>query len=254
MKTNKASFSVLGTLVLAALLIVGILKIQQVHAQVDATSSDTVASPTEVAPPTDVGTSTNADTINTDTTAATTPPTGDTTTPSNSVTPTEPPPQGLSEVHIIGTKFTDYFTDGTTTTSYPGDPQIDAHFAEKNAPIPTHEGLTWVHTTGGYLYDTPSGDLEVGDYALQLNGSYITNAPSSFVSSTSTPEVLGASTSASDIPSETSSVLPGTPTATDATAPATTSEDSTTPPVTNDSVSDDGLPSATATTTDTSSI
>ena len=97
-----------------------------------------------------------------------------------------PPPIGLTEVHIIGTKYIDYFTDGTTVTAYPGDPAIDSHFSEPNAPIPTHEGLTWVHTTGGYLYDTPSGDLDVGDYAVQSNGSYIQNAHP-FVSSTSTP-------------------------------------------------------------------
>jgi hypothetical protein len=101
----------------------------------------------------------------------------------------ETPPAGMTEVHIIGTKYTDYFTDGTTVTSYPGDPDIDSHLSEPNAPIPTHEGLTWVHTSGQNLYDTPSGDLEVGQYAVQPDGSYIQNAPPSlpFVSSTSTP-------------------------------------------------------------------
>src|SRR4030095_762842 len=86
-------------------------------------------------------------------------------TTSNSNSVTEPPPQGLTEVHIIGTKYIDYFTDGTTITSYPGDPEIHAHIAEPNAPIPTHEGLTWVHSVGNYLYDTESGDLEEGQYA-----------------------------------------------------------------------------------------
>jgi hypothetical protein len=103
------------------------------------------------------------------------------------------PPAGLTEVHIIGTKYIDYFTDGTTVTSYPGDPAIDSHFSEPNAPIPTHEGLTWVHTVGQPLYDTSSGDLEVGDYAVQSDGSYIQNAPP-FVSSTSTPESMQEST------------------------------------------------------------
>jgi hypothetical protein len=102
------------------------------------------------------------------------------------VTPSGQAPQGLSLVHIIGTKYTDYFTDGTTETSYPGDPKIDDHLAEPNAVIPTHQGLTWVHTTGQNLYDTPSGDLDVGDYALQANGEYVENAPP-FVSSTSSP-------------------------------------------------------------------
>jgi hypothetical protein len=48
-------------------------------------------------------------------------------------TPTPPPPAGLTEVHIIGTKYIDYFTDGTTVTSYPGNPEIDAHFADQRA-------------------------------------------------------------------------------------------------------------------------
>jgi hypothetical protein len=86
-------------------------------------------------------------------------------------------------VHIIGTKYIDYFTDGT---SYPGDPDIDANLSKPNAPIPTHNGLTWDRTTSQYLYDTPSGDLEMGNYALQADGQYIANAPPS-VSSTSTP-------------------------------------------------------------------
>jgi hypothetical protein len=91
----------------------------------------------------------------------------------------------------VGTKYIDYFTDGKTVTAFPGDPAIDSNFDKPNAPIPTHAGLTWDHTTGGYLYDTPSGDLEVGDYAVQPSGSYIENAPP-FVSSTSTPAVSSA--------------------------------------------------------------
>jgi hypothetical protein len=248
MKTNTASLSLLGTLVLSTLLVVGILKIQHVYAQVDATSSDAVAaSSTDAAPVADASTSTTPDTAeNTEATApadatdtapaadattvgdapAGTTPTvsDDAATTSASVAPTEPPPQGLAEVHIIGTKYTDYFTDGTTITSYPGDPAIDSHFSEPNAPIPTHEGLTWLHTAGEYLYDTPSGDLEVGDYAVQANGKYISNAPA-IVSATSTPEVLGASTSESAAPSDTS-------TTSATSAPDTSSDTSSTSTVT----------------------
>ena len=109
---------------------------------------------------------------------------------------------------------------------HPGDPAIDSNFDKPNAPIPTHAGLTWDHTNGGYLYDTPSGDLEVGDYAVQPSGSYIENAPP-FVSSTSTPAVLrglgtgsaaptmlGAATSTVSSSPDTSSAPP-TPAATD---------------------------------------
>jgi hypothetical protein len=110
-----------------------------------------------------------------------------------------PPPIGLTEVHIVGTKYTDYFTDGTTVASYPGDPAIDSNFDKPDAPIPTHAGLTWDHTSGYNLYDTASGDLDVGDYAVQSDGSYIENAPP-FVSSTSTPAVSGTTDSASATP------------------------------------------------------
>src|SRR3989344_2315766 len=94
----------------------------------------------------------------------------------------------LREVHIIGTKYTDYFTDGSTLTLFPGDPEIHANIAKPNAPIPTREGLTWDHSIGTYLYDTPSGDLEVGTFALQPNGSYIAYlATTTIEHATSTP-------------------------------------------------------------------
>jgi hypothetical protein len=85
--------------------------------------------------------------------------------------------RGLTLVHLIGIKYTDYFTDGTNTFAFPGDPAIDSKFNQPNAPIPTHPGLTWVQSTSGPLYDTPSGDLEVGDYVVQPDGSVVTNAP-----------------------------------------------------------------------------
>jgi hypothetical protein len=135
--------------------------------------------------------------------------------------PSEPAPEGLTLVHIIGTKYTDYFTDGTTNSSYPGDPNIDAHLAEKDAPLPTHEGLTWVHTTGAYLYDTPSGDLEIGDYAVQPSGSYIENPPP-FVSSTSTPSTADSSSTPQTGASATSDQSTSAPpTTTDITATTT---------------------------------
>lgn len=102
---------------------------------------------------------------------------------------TEAVPEGLTKVRIIGTKYTDYFTDGTETFAFPGDPAIGARLGEKDAPIPTREGLTWVHTTGSHLYDTPSGDLEMGQYAVQPNGQNVVN-PIPFVSSTSSPPTI----------------------------------------------------------------
>jgi len=150
-----------------------------------------VASTTE----TTEGTAAGSEETNNSKLATPTTPASDTVSDTNSSTPiNEQPPPGLTEVHIIGTKYIDYFIDGTTTTSYPGDPAIDDHFHEPNAPIPTHDGLVWVHTTGQPLYDTPSGDLEVDDYAVRANGSIIANYV--FVSSTSTPDTSSTSTDA----------------------------------------------------------
>ena len=133
------------------------------------------------------------------------------------VTPIESAPDGLTKVSIIGTKYIDYFTDGEKEYSFPGDAEVDAHLGDPDAPIPTHEGLTWVHTIGQHLYDTASGDLEEGQYALQSNGTYIAKSLP-FVSSTSTPAVLGASsTSTEPIPSDTSPDDSSTTTSPDAT-------------------------------------
>lgn len=96
--------------------------------------------------------------------------------------------QQLREVHIIGTKYTDYFTDGSTVFSFPGDPEIAKNFDKPNAPQPSHEGLMWVQTTGTHLYDTPSGDLEIGTFALQQNGTYVAYlATTTIANATSTP-------------------------------------------------------------------
>jgi hypothetical protein len=83
----------------------------------------------------------------------------------------------LKLVHVVGTKYIDYFTDGTKTYSYPGNPDIDSNLNKPNAPIPSHAGLTWVSTSGMEAYDTPSGDLEPGDYAQESDGSFISNVP-----------------------------------------------------------------------------
>ena len=71
----------------------------------------------------------------------------------------------------------DYFTDGTKTYSFPGNSDIDSNLNKPNAPIPSHGNLKWVSTSGMEAYDTPSGDLEVGDYAQEADGSYISNVP-----------------------------------------------------------------------------
>ena len=76
----------------------------------------------------------------------------------------------LKLVHVAGSKYIDYFTDGTTTYSFPGDSTIDANLSKSNAAIPFHNGLTWVSTKGMEAYDTTSGDLEPGTYAQEADG------------------------------------------------------------------------------------
>ena len=80
-------------------------------------------------------------------------------------------------MHVVGTKYVDYFSDGTKTYSFPGNPDINSNLNKPNAPIPSHAGLTWLSTSGMDAYDTPSGDLDVGDYAQAADGSYISNIP-----------------------------------------------------------------------------
>jgi hypothetical protein len=230
MKLLHHSWVVISVLLVIVLSAVTFLIVKPALAQVDATSIDHLEiSTTTALDQGDVSASSSStdatvtDGSNTTGAAAAV----ESATPTD-MAPSEPPPQGLVEVHIIGTKYIDYFTDGTTITAYPGDPEIDGNLNKPDAPIPTHEGLTWVHTTGGYLYDTESGDLDVGEYAVQPNATYITNAPP-FVSSTSTPADRGESVSTEVTPPDTSSTSPTTSDSSiDTTAPTTTPTESTT--------------------------
>jgi hypothetical protein len=70
-------------------------------------------------------------------------------------------------VRVVGSKYVDFFTDGTTLFSFPGDPLIDANLNKSDAPTPTHGNLTWVSSKAVEAYDTASGDLEVGTYAQE---------------------------------------------------------------------------------------
>ena len=93
--------------------------------------------------------------------------------------------RGLHRVHVVGSKYTDTFTDGTNTFTFPGDPRIDAHLGEPGAPLPTHGDLTWVSTKTMEKYDTPSGDLESGTYAQESDGSFISNTTDSTAATSS---------------------------------------------------------------------
>ena len=92
----------------------------------------------------------------------------------------------MTLVHVSGTAYVDYFSNGSGTVSYPGDPVIDAKLNTPGAPVPTHAGLTWVATKGVPTYDTPSGTLEVGDFVQNPDGSYTVDvATSTYTDATS---------------------------------------------------------------------
>jgi hypothetical protein len=191
----KLSFAAVG-LIFAVL---GIFVFRPVLALVDATSSLSEIStsfPSEVSTSTDIIATSSADAITSDsTTPAATPP------ESTSTPWSESSAQTLIEVHIIGKKYVDYFTDGTTLTSLPGNSNMDANLDQPNAPIPTHEGLTWDHTATEFLYDTPSGDLDPGDYAQMPSGNYIAHYPATvYTDATSTVPQPDRITTAPSIP------------------------------------------------------
>src|ERR1700719_1296709 len=142
MKTNIITF--VGTFGILFALVIGFATVRPVLAQVAATSTDsTMDSTTPVntvaaSTPTDASSSPPMDNVSSSTAPVHTAPVVATTaTMTNAAatgadasvqkTPTEPPPAGFTEVHIIGTKYIDYFTDGSTTITVPGDQNIDGN-------------------------------------------------------------------------------------------------------------------------------
>jgi hypothetical protein len=177
MKTNTIMFSTLSVLIIS-LFVIGIFKTDLAAALSATTTEATSTSDTTSA----LSTSASASSTPPATDASSTPATPPAQTqapaqsqaqsqPSNGVKPT------LKLVHVVGSKYIDYFTDGMKTYSFPGNPDIDSNLNKPNAPIPSHGNLKWVSTSGMDAYDTPSGDLEVGDYAQESDGSYISNVP-----------------------------------------------------------------------------
>jgi hypothetical protein len=176
MKTTTIAFSAASVL-LTSLIIIGTFKTGIVSAL---TATTTDATTTESAPA--------AETMSSATSASTTPTTDASSTSVAPPAQTQAPAQNQAQspssgrsslklVHVIGTKYIDYFTDGSKTYSFPGNSDIDSNLNKPNAPIPSHGSLEWVSTSGMEAYDTPSGDLESGDYAQESDGSYISNVP-----------------------------------------------------------------------------
>jgi hypothetical protein len=203
MKANFIGVTGISAIAFLVLAFASVFEIKLASAQVDASSSlPFTTDTTTVTQVVGVATSTASSAEEASSTPAATPapdtsngPTAATSTSGIASPAAEQPPQGLTLVRIVGTKCTDYFTDGTVVTAYPSDPKIDGNLNEPNAPVPSHEGLKWDHTDGTYLYDTPSGNLETGEYAVRPNGSFIEDA-AAFVSSTSTPPTAPAETDA----------------------------------------------------------
>ena len=209
MKNSLVAFSAASVL-LTSLIVIGTFKAGIVAAltatSTSATSTDaevaTVLPDTASSTPSSTASSPAAEAVTASTTATSTtvaPPTDSATSTANALlplamrkarvlarsSPVKSKP-ALKLVHVVGSKYVDFFTDGTTIFSFPGDPSIDANLNKPNAPIPTHAGLTWVSSKAMEAYDTASGDLEPGTYAQEANGSFITNASGSPASATST--------------------------------------------------------------------
>ncbi len=133
MKTQTVTFSVASVL-LISLIILGTFKTGIVSA-LTATTTDATA--------------TTSDTTTASTSPASASTTAETDASSTSVTSpaqTETPDQGqvqsqptsgakptLKLVHVVGTKYIDYFTDGAKTYSFPGNPDIDSNLNKPNA-------------------------------------------------------------------------------------------------------------------------
>jgi hypothetical protein len=176
MKNSIIAFSAASILVIS-LIIIGTFK-TGIVAALTATTTDAT---TMASDPTTASTSSVSANTMPSTDARSTSVTPPTQTEAPSQTQAQSQPSSgkptLKLVHVVGTKYIDYFTDGTKTYSFPGNPDIDTNLNKPNAPIPTHGNLQWVSTSGMNAYDTPSGDLESGDYAQESDGSYISNVP-----------------------------------------------------------------------------
>ena len=178
MKTTTIAFSAASVLVIS-LIIIGTFKTGIVSA-LTATTTDATSTASDTTTASTSSTSASSTPATTDASSTSATPPAQTQTPDQSQAQSQPSSGAkptLKLVHVVGTKYIDYFTDGTKTYSFPGNPDIDSNLNKPNAPIPTHGNLQWVSTSGMEAYDTPSGDLEVGDYAQEADGSYISNVP-----------------------------------------------------------------------------
>ena len=178
MKTRTIAFSAAGVL-LISLIVIGTFKTGIVSA-LTATTTDATSTVSDTTTASTSSTSDSSTLPTSDANSTSVAPPAQTQTPDQSQAQSQPSNGAkptLKLVHVVGTKYIDYFTDGAKTYSFLGNPDIDSNLNKPNAPIPTHGNLTWVSTSGMEAYDTASGDLESGDYAQEADGSYISNVP-----------------------------------------------------------------------------
>jgi hypothetical protein len=177
MKTTTIAFSAASVL-LISLIIIGTFRTGIVSALTATTTDATsTASDTTTASSTPVSDSSTATATDASSTSVAPPAQTQALAQSQAQTQPNSSKPTLKLVHVAGTKYIDYFTDGTKTYSFQGNPDIDSNLNKPNAPIPSHGNLKWASTSGMEAYDTPSGDLESGDYAQESDGSYVSNVP-----------------------------------------------------------------------------
>ena len=199
MKTTTIAFSAASVLVIS-LIIIGTFKTGIVSA-LSATAADATSTASDTTTASTSPTSASSTPPATDASSTPATPPAQTQTPDQSQAQSQSPSKPTFKfVHVVGTKYIDYFTDGTKTYSFPGNPDIDSNLNKPNAPIPSHGNLKWVSTSGMEAYDTPSGDLESGDYAQESDGSFISNVPAyTYIDATSSvPIAAHISTSKTD--------------------------------------------------------
>ena len=178
MKTTTIAFSAASVL-LISLIIIGTSKTSIVSALTAATT-DATSTVSDTTTASSTPASASSATSTTDASSTSTTSLTQTQVPAQTQTQAQPSSgkPTLKLVHVVGTKYVDYFTDGKKTYSFPGNSDIDANLNKPNSPIPYHSGLKWVSTSGMEAYDTASGNLKSGTYAQEADGSFISNIPS----------------------------------------------------------------------------
>ena len=160
MKNSVIAFSAASVL-LMSLIIIGTLKTGIVSALTATTTDATSTAPDTTTASTSSASSSTAPATDASSTSPTLPAQAQASSQTQAQTQASTGKPTLKLVHVVGSKYIDYFTDGTKTFSFPGNPDVDSNLNKPNAPIPSHAGLTWVSTSGMEAYDTPSGDLEI---------------------------------------------------------------------------------------------